>query len=470
MNKLKRVLCGTLALAMAASMMAACGGDDSSSSGSGNSGDNSGSNGDKKTVKVYTFTEETQTMLDIFKKDEANKAIVDKYDFDIVLEATASNYITKVASALSSDADAPDLFLADADYAQQFAAYENTASLADLGITLNESDYYTYVLDFTSVDGVRKGVSHQAAAGAVLYRRDLAEEVLGSGEPEEVQKAMSDWTKFEETAGKMKEKGYYMISGIDELKRCFMNNRDGAWVQDGKYYCDTATVTQYLELTKRLADAGSTNFVDKTQWTSNWYNGMNGTSNVFCYFGCTWYLHYTIKPNCVLTKTGEADKDGNATTAEADYVDGNGTFGKWGLIPGPAGYFWGGTWWFGSKQSTSRGTSEAVKAVIEYFCVNDASMEAYMKQTGDFPSKKTVADKLTSDTTSSTYKFLAGQDHYTLLKDAADKINVKTCSQYDDTFNTALDDATVAFVGGTSLEDVLQDIEDAAASAGFTVE
>lgn len=459
MNKIKRVLCGTLALAMAASMMTACGDSDSSSK-SGDSGNASGggSTSGKTEVKIYTFTEETQTMMDIFLNDPANKEIADKYEFTYTLEATASDYIQKTASALASDSEAPDLFVADADYAKQFAEYDSTAALADLGITINEADYYKYVLDFTSVDGVRKGLSHQAAPGFVLYRTDYADEVLGAKTPDDVQKYMDTWEHFEETAGKMKEKGYYMISGLDELKRCFMNNRATAWVDDDLNFTpDEATIKQYFELTKRLNDAEETQFADKTQWTPNWYSGMQ--DGVFCFFGCSWYLHYTIKPNCLTSKTGEADKDGNATVADADYVAGNGSFGKWGVIPGPAGYFWGGTWWFGSKQSVSRGTSEAVKAVIEYFCVNQDSVKAYMEKTGDFSSMPAVNAQLSS-TSGSTYDFLGGQDHYPYLNTAANAIDVKTTTKYDDTFNSAVDTAIVDYcVGGKSFEDCMADIK-----------
>ncbi len=466
MNKLKRVLCGTLALAMAASMMTACG-DDASSTASNGGGTASGgsdstgggASGDKTKVKVMTFTDETQTMLDIFCADEANKAITDKYEFEVSLESTASTYIQNVLSDLAGD-NAPDLFLADADYAKQFAEQEQTASIADLGITINEDDYYKYTLDFTSrqSDGTRMGLSHQAAPGVVLYRTDYAEQVLGSKDPADVQAAMSDWDKFVETAKKMQENGIFMINGLDELKRCFMNNRDGAWLKDDMtYYCDEATVTKFFETTKELADAGCVQYMENTQWTTNWYNGMQ--DGVFCFFGCTWYLHYTIKPNCLTTKTGDVDADGNATAADADYKVGNGSYGLWGIVQGPAPYFWGGTWWFGSKKCLEDGTAEAVKAVIEYFCVNDDSMKAYMEKTGDFPSKPGVAEQLSSNN-----DFLGGQDHYAIFREAAKNVNTKTTTMYDDTFNTAVNDALIEYiVNGMSLDDAIAYIKDKAA-------
>lgn len=459
MNKLKRVLSGTLALALAASMMTACGNDDSSAGGS-NSGTQGGGKDEsgKTVVKVYTFTDETQGMLDGFLED--NPEFAEKYTFDITLEATASTYQQKTMSALASD-DAPDLFLADADYAKKFAALEQTASLADLGITIKDEEYYSYVLDFTTIKGQRMALSHQAAPGVVLYRRDYAEEVLGSGDPAEVQKHMDTWDHFVETAEAMKEKGYYMIAGIDELKRCFMNNRSSAWVNEDtmEYQLDKDTVSQFLEVTKKLADEKCTSDVTPVQWNANWYKGMK--DGVFCFFGCSWYLHYTIKPNCLAeVSTGKVDaKTGSQEADEKDYKEGNGSFGKWGIIAGPAPYFWGGTWWYGSKKCLEDGTKDAVKQVIEYFCVNDDSLLKVMQKKGDFTSKPAVNDKLTADPESSTYKFLAGQDWYTIFREAAPNIDTKTTCLYDDEFNTAVDNALKNYItNGMSLDDAIAGI------------
>ena len=454
MNKLKRVLSGTLALAMAASMMTACGKDDSST---GNGGGNGGGDSSKQTVHVYTFTDETQTMIDkYFLKDEKNKEFADKYQFEYHLTSDANEFIANCEAALTKTEEAPDLFVADADYAQRFAENAKTASLADLGIEINEPDYYTYTLDFTTVNGTRMGLSHQAAPGVVLYRTDYAEKYLGTKDPEEIQsKYLGSWDQFKATADTLKENGIPMISGVDELKRCFMNNRANAWVDaDMNYTPDEAKIKELFEYTKSLSDAGEVHYIDKTQWTSNWYTDMQ--DGVFCFFGCTWFMHYTLKPNCVATKTGDKDKDGNPQAAEADYKVGNGSYGLWAAVPGPEPYFWGGTWWFGSKQCLDDGTKDVVKAIIEYFCVNDDSMKAYMEATGDFPSKKTVASQL-----SASNENLGGQDHYAIFKESAENVNVGTCCKYDATFNGNTDAALAAYCTGTkTLDEAIQSIYD----------
>lgn len=471
MNKLKRVLSGTLALAMAASMLTACGGDDSSSSSAAaNSGndstgssttDNSGApSGEKVTIKVYTFTNETQGMLDRYKEKNPDVNV----EFDVTLEADASTYIQKVGSALNGD-EAPDLFLADADYAQLFAGYEGTATLAELGVEFDENDYYSYMLDFTTVDGNRMAISHQATPGAILYRTDYAEQYLGVKTPEEMQAKLGTWDDFKKVADTLKENDIYMVSGIDELKRCFMANRDAAWVDaDLNYHLDEDLVKEYLEVTKYLCDNEQTNYADNTQWKPEWNEGM--VDGVFCYFGCTWYLHYTIKPNCLKTKTGAADEEGNPTVADSDYVVGNGSFGKWGMVQGPMAYFWGGTWWYGSDKCAADEAKKAIVAdVIEFYTCDAEAMTDYAKTSGDFVSKISVVDAIKDDEAFNN-PFLGGQNHYQYFAEAAKNVNAKTMSKYDDTFNTAVNNATLAYVlNGASMEDALAMIKEEASTS-----
>ncbi len=455
MNKLKRVLSGTLALAMAASMMTACGKDDSSAGNGGTTSNGGGDASGKQTVHVYTFTDETQTMIDkYFLADEKNKEFADKYQFEYHLTSDANDFIAACEAALTKTEEAPDLFVADADYAQRFAENAKTASLADLGIEINEADYYAYTLDFTTVNGTRMGLSHQAAPGAVVYRTDYAEKYLGTKDPAKVQSDfMSSWDKFKSTADTLKENGVYMISGVDELKRCFMNNRANAWVDaDLNYTPDEAKIKELFEYTKKLADDGEVHYIDKTQWTANWFTDMQ--DGVFCFFGCTWFLHYNLRDNCITSKTGDKDKDGKPTIAESDYKVGNGSYGLWGVIQGPEPYFWGGTWWFGSKQCIDDGSKDVVKAIIEYFCVNDDSMKAYMEATGDFPSKKTVASQL-----STSNDMIGGQDHYEIFKASAENVNVGTCCKYDATFNGNTDAALASYcTGAMTLDEAIQSI------------
>ena len=79
-----------------------------------------------------------------------------------------------------------------------------TMPVADLGITDEDlKDQYQYTKDIvTDSNGVLKGVSWQGCPGVLFYNREAAKEVLGSDDPAEVQKYVSDWDTFNATAEK----------------------------------------------------------------------------------------------------------------------------------------------------------------------------------------------------------------------------------------------------------------------------
>ena len=90
---------------------------------------------------------------------------------------------------------------------------------------------YAYTKEIaTDANGALKAVSWQAAPGLFAYKRSIAKEVLGTDNPDEVQTYVADWDKFNETATKMREAGYFMLSGYDDAYRTFSNNVSAPWV------------------------------------------------------------------------------------------------------------------------------------------------------------------------------------------------------------------------------------------------
>ena len=101
----------------------------------------------------------------------------------------------------------------------------------DVGLTDDDlKDQYQYTKDIVTVDGVQKGTTWQATPGLFAYRRSIAEDVLGTDDPTEVQAALSDWDKFNDVAEKAAAKGYKMLSGYDDSYRTFSNNVSAGWV------------------------------------------------------------------------------------------------------------------------------------------------------------------------------------------------------------------------------------------------
>ena len=99
-----------------------------------------------------------------------------------------------------------DLYLAPEE---DLAVYVNSDYSLDVkekvGLTDEElEDQFPYTQQMASTDmGVLKAVTWQAAPGVFVYRRSIAKEVLGTDDPDAVQKKIADWNEFSKTAEEM---------------------------------------------------------------------------------------------------------------------------------------------------------------------------------------------------------------------------------------------------------------------------
>ena len=238
------------------------------------------------------------------------------------------------ALLLNMDASADDkvdLFLMEADYILKYVDSDYTLDIVnDLGISESElADQYPYTKEIaTSQDGKLKGTSWQATPGLFAYRRSIAIDVLGTDDPEEVQKALSDWDNFEETAAKAAKKGYKMLSGSEDWFRVFSNNVSKPWVDNPSgasphIQIDDGLLT-WADKCKEYYDNGWMG--STTLWSDEWAFDQSAEGKVFGFFYSTWGINFTL--------VGNAGEEG---------------FGDWAVCEGPAAWYWGGTWIAGAR-------------------------------------------------------------------------------------------------------------------------
>ena len=104
-------------------------------------------------------------------------------------------YQQKLDDALLDENTQVDMFLAEADYIQKYADSAATADITAAGVT-DFSNAYEYTVKAASdANGVIKGVSFQCCPSALIYRRSIAKDVLGTDDPAEVQAALDSWVK-----------------------------------------------------------------------------------------------------------------------------------------------------------------------------------------------------------------------------------------------------------------------------------
>lgn len=397
---------------------------------------------DSKKIYAYSWDEDfSKKMNVVLDKFPEYKDYVEFVTLGVV--GTSDEYKTAIDTALTSGDKYPSLIPADNDVAKYWSEDDTkTANLTDLGFTDDVmANSYDFAKQYGTYNGELKAVTWQATAGSVFYRRDIAKEVLGSDDPETVQAALADWDKFFETADKLKNAGYKIVSGPSDVKYAIWDTQSQPWVTDDgsseKLTLDGA-VTEYLETGKKIYDGGYSN--NTALWDSSWAADMANDSKVFCYFGCPWFI---------------GSMQGNGA------VDGN-----WGAVTGPTSYHWGGTYVMVGKDTPN--PELCAFLLYELTCDPDVGVDITNK-TGDCVNNKAANERLINGELSSgnaAQKFLGGQNPIEVWAASAEGINLSNVTYQDASIKAFIDEAATAYNSNTytSVDDAVKYIEDKCAS------
>lgn len=438
MKKFKKVLALSLALAMGLSLVACNGGDagtssaDDASDASSEEGGSADGNGE--TFYIYVWNNEFRDLMANYMpgytadEDHMGGVMEDGTRIQFVENENKNMvYQNKLDEALT-DGSQVDMFLVEADYAVKYTSADAGVAMdvKELGFTDDDlANYYDYTVGVvTDENGVTRGVSWQATPGFFIYNADIAEEVLGARDPETVQEAVKDWDAFEATAKKMKDAGYTMVTDYQEGSRVFNADRSTPWVQDGVVSVP-AEVDEWTEMAKGWYDNGYMSGGE--MWTSDeWKNGFREGN--FGYFGCTWYLIWSM----------------NEQVADSDV--------HWNICQGPAPFYWGGTWICAGANCTN----PELAYEIMYAMTADVDVATEIAK-GDlnFPNNKKAAEAVASENPSTGRAWLECENYFGFCKDAADAIEVKNMTPYDqviESYQTAMADY---FSGNTDKDTAL---------------
>lgn len=397
---------------------------------------------DSKKIYAYSWDEDfSKKMNVVLDKFPEYKDYVEFVTLGV--GGTSDEYKTAIDTALTSGDKYPSLIPADNDVAKYWSEDDTkTANLTDLGFTDDVmANSYDFAKQYGTYNGELKAVTWQATAGSVFYRRDIAKKVLGSDDPETVQAALADWDKFFETADKLKNAGYKIVSGPSDVKYAIWDTQSQPWVTDDgsseKLTLDGA-VTEYLETGKKIYDGGYSN--NTALWDSSWAADMANDSKVFCYFGCPWFI---------------GSMQGNGA------VDGN-----WGAVTGPTSYHWGGTYVMVGKDTPN--PELCAFLLYELTCDPDVGVDITNK-TGDCVNNKAANERLINGELSSgnaAQKFLGGQNPIEVWAASAEGINLSNVTYQDASIKAFIDEAATAYNSNTytSVDDAVKYIEDKCAS------
>ena len=324
--------------------------------------------------------------------------------------------------ASAADDDKVDMFLAEADYIGKYVDSEYTMGIDQIGYQ-NADTMYEYTIKAASdANGVCKGVSFQCCPSALIYRRSIAKDVLGTDEPDEVQALLDSWEKFEAVAADAKAKGYYMTASFAETYRVFSNNCTMPWVDENNNLQFDPQIEAWIDQTDEFVKNGYT--LTAGVWDQEKNDQMFADGKVMCFFGPAWYFNFCM---------------GNAMDPE------KGCSGDWAICEGPAAHFWGGTWLLAPA-----GTDNAslVADIMNTFINNEDVCSKLVSEEAQFSNNMKVNAKFAEDPNYGS-EFLGGQNDVAVFSAMTDNIVWQNHTIYDQLLNEGLQNNLREYFQGT---------------------
>ena len=375
-----------------------------------------------KVINIYSWNDEFRQRLEAVypevketSKDGTVTTLNDGTEIHWIINPNQDGvYQQKLDEALMNQADASaddkvDIFLSETDYVYKYtdAAADVAMPLKDLGIDPDKdlADQYDFTKTTASdADGVQRGSTWQCCPGLLVYRRDIAKDVFGTDDPEEVGKKMKDWDTAKARAEELKAKGYYTFASYADTFRLYGNSSSQPWVEDGATTVNVdQQVMNWIKDSKEWLDAGYLNKTVKGQWNDDWNKAMGSESKVFAFLFPAWGIDFTLKPNW------------------------DGEDGEWAVTNPPQEYNWGGSY---IHAATGTDNPEHAKDIILALTGNKDNLLKISKDYSDFTNTKSGMQEVAKDDTFAS-DFLGGQNPFTYFSPVAENIKIAPLSAYD---------------------------------------
>lgn len=322
----------------------------------------------------------------------------------IINTIEGGNYQYKLDEALSKQSktsanDKIDLFLVEPDYIDKYIDSKYAMDLSTIGVKPYSTEYQ-YLIDLgTNSKNKYKAVGFQTYPSLLIYRRSIAEEVLGTSDPAKVQKKLDTWEEFYEVAELAAEKGYYMNASCNDMFRAYYKNTSIPLVKNGKLTLDDSII-EWAKQTKKLVDKGAV--INGGLWDWQWANEVTDEGKTMCYYGPSWFYNYTMPG-----------------------YSGGTTDGDWGVVAGPATGDWSGIFMVGATGSDN---PQMIADVMNAFTANTEICKKLGKGEKFLPNNKTAAKALSK---SNKNTFLGGQNDIKVQMEAAENIIATNRTTYD---------------------------------------
>ena len=459
--KLKKIVSAMLVGTMLISMTA-CGSSNNTNGGAANNNNstNAGTetadnntSGEKQKLVIWTLAKDLETFAEKYMEENNNVDIE-----TVVIEP--ADYVTKVQTALNGGQTEPDIIVGEPQMLEDFydAGYFEDLNQAPY----NAQDYKDQIVDYVwevgqDSEGIQRAISYQITPAGIFYRRDIAQDVFGTDDPDEIGKLFKDYATVLDTAQKVKDKGYRCFASDAEMN--FFSG-DSAWVIDGKLNVDQARY-DYMDLCVDLYQNDLTAYAN--QWSTPWYQAMAGEVPILS----ADIQNYADDSVNVwdATEFAEATADMDKTQVFAYGLPAWGvltlrdnvgdTSGKWGVCSGPAYGMSGGTFIGISSQSERK---DAAWDFIKFCTLNEDTANWWIeKSEGDTVSLKSVLEQHKDDEN----PVYGNEKLYAFWLKQAEGIDYSKVTRYDKAIGDAWGNAITAVkTGEKSKEDAVNEFYD----------
>ena len=403
---------------------------------------------------VWTLAADLEQFSDHFK--ESNPGV----EIETVVIAPA-DYPTKVETAILGGASEPDIIVGEPQMLESMYEADMFANLDELGA----KDYEGQIVDYVwqvgqDSEGIQRAISYQTTPAGIYYRRDIAQEVFGTDDPDEIGKLFADYPTIIETGKTLKEKGYRIFASDAETQYF---SGDSAWVIDGKLNVDQSRY-DYMDMAVQLYQQDLTAYA--AQWAAPWYQAMSGPVPILTadtQWGPDDMNVWDAESFAAATEgmeTTEVFAFGLPSWGVLTMRDNVGdTAGKWGVCAGPAYGFGGGTFIGISSLSENKDLAwEYLK-----FCTLDEDVADWWIETseGDCVSLISALEKHADDEN----PVYGNEKLYKFWLEQAEGIDYSKVTQYDKAIGDAWGAAISAVkTGEKTKEEAVNEFYDSVAA------
>lgn len=416
---------GVSGAAAAVAAMTGCG-DNSSSAAGGNSaaGSTSGTAAGEKIV-VWTLANDLKQFAEEYTKATGTEVEVVVYD--------SADYVSKVTPSLGAKSKDVDVFVGEPQMMPNFYEAGFCSDLSELADEAAEK-LVPYVVEAgTDEDGVLRSLSYQCTPGSVIYRRDLAIEVFGTDDPDEIGKKFATFDEIKKTAADLKAAGYTIFGDTGALR--WFSNSSNPWVDENGTIIVDDDRNAYFDTAVELYQKEEVAFAP--EWSAAWYASMAGELPV----NAGWSALDEIAEGTPTTQIFSYVMPSWGALIIRDNAGDN--KGKLGVCKGVCSFFGGGTFLAVNEFSVHK---ETATDFVRFCTLNEDTAQWWLKASdGDVVAIKSVLEA-NKDYENPSF---GNQKTYAFFRAEAENIDYSLITGYDDGIKDAFGAAIVSVQDGS---------------------